>query len=468
MNYLIVEGINHKGFGVIPKAVMIDKDLTIEAKAIYAYFASYAGNGNTAFPTRNTILSHLKISKERYYKNLHLLDKLGFILINQKRDNGIYARNIYTLVTSPKKFENLTDDVSIKIKNFGLKSTGFGIIPKAVMIDPDINISAKAIYAYICCFSGNGFTAPTYPEIKAHLRIGEDTFLRHRKSLLEADYIRKHMFYSKEHKCQRLFYEIVEYPENKDTVKKQDLENQDTVELADNQQILEYPKNQDTVENIDTTTFLISPENKDTVKKQNTENQDTVNQDINITILNKKIDRLIDINKDNQNSSKFKSDKLAIEKEILSYKKITDEIANDDEKLQMAIKVITDFSLLEKCGFTGINTDFKQLLHTMFMSALHKSIRSDADILKIINQILKKHGKHGIAEVFENISLNFTTALEKGNIKSPEKYFLSCLKNELRTKNIKLAAQNENEHKTETKVNSRVAPPEFYNWLIEV
>ena len=153
MNYLIVEGINHKGFGVIPKAVMIDKDLTIEAKAIYAYFASYAGNGNTAFPTRNTILSHLKISKERYYKNLHLLDKLGFILINQNRDNGIYARNIYTLVTNPKKFENLTDDVSIKVKNFGLKSTGFGIIPKAVMIDPDINISAKAIYAYICCFS---------------------------------------------------------------------------------------------------------------------------------------------------------------------------------------------------------------------------------------------------------------------------------------------------------------------------
>lgn len=423
MNYLIVEGINHKGFGVIPKAVMIDKDLTIEAKAIYAYFASYAGNGNTAFPTRNTILSHLKISKERYYKNLHLLDKLGFILINQNRDNGIYARNIYTLVTNPKKFENLTDDVSIKVKNFGLKSTGFGIIPKAVMIDPDINISAKAIYAYICCFSGNGFTAPTYPEIKAHLRIGEDTFLRHRKLLLEADYIRKHMFYSKKHKCQRLFYEIVEYPENKDTV-----------------------------------------------KKQNPENKDTVTQDINITIFNKKIDRLIDINKDNQNFSKFKTDEFEIEKEILSHKKITDEIANDDEKLKMAIKVITDFSLLEKCGFTGINTDFKQLLHTMFVSALHKSICSDTEILKIINQILKKYGKHGIAEVFENISLNFTIALEKGNIKSPEKYFLSCLKNELRAKNIKLAVlavQNENEHKTETRVNSRVAPPEFYNWLIE-
>ena len=481
MNYLIVEGINHKGFGVIPKAVMIDKDLTIEAKAIYAYFASYAGNGNTAFPTRNTILSHLKISKERYYKNLHLLDKLGFILINQNRDNGIYARNIYTLVTNPKKFENLTDDVSIKVKNFGLKSTGFGIIPKAVMIDPDINISAKAIYAYICCFSGNGFTAPTYPEIKAHLRIGEDTFLRHRKLLLEADYIRKHMFYSKKHKCQRLFYEIVEYPENKDTVKKQNpenkdtvkkqnLENKDTVKFADNQQILEYPKNQDTVENIDTTTFLIPPENKDTVKKQNPENKDTVTQDINITIFNKKIDRLIDINKDNQNFSKFKTDEFEIEKEILSHKKITDEIANDDEKLKMAIKVITDFSLLEKCGFTGINTDFKQLLHTMFVSALHKSICSDTEILKIINQILKKYGKHGIAEVFENISLNFTIALEKGNIKSPEKYFLSCLKNELRAKNIKLAVlavQNENEHKTETRVNSRVAPPEFYNWLIE-
>jgi hypothetical protein len=45
---LRIEGIKYKGYGVLPKYVMIDPDLTIEAKGIYAYFCSYAGSGNTA------------------------------------------------------------------------------------------------------------------------------------------------------------------------------------------------------------------------------------------------------------------------------------------------------------------------------------------------------------------------------------------------------------------------------------
>ena len=50
---LLVEGINCMGYGIIPKYVMLDPDLTIEAKAIYAYFCSFAGSGNTAFPSRS-------------------------------------------------------------------------------------------------------------------------------------------------------------------------------------------------------------------------------------------------------------------------------------------------------------------------------------------------------------------------------------------------------------------------------
>lgn len=37
---LRIEGIKYKGYGVLPKYVMIDPDLTIEAKGIYAYFAA--------------------------------------------------------------------------------------------------------------------------------------------------------------------------------------------------------------------------------------------------------------------------------------------------------------------------------------------------------------------------------------------------------------------------------------------
>ncbi len=47
---LHVEGVRSRGFGIIPKLVMQDKRLTGDAKAIYAYFCSYAGAGDTAFP----------------------------------------------------------------------------------------------------------------------------------------------------------------------------------------------------------------------------------------------------------------------------------------------------------------------------------------------------------------------------------------------------------------------------------
>lgn len=63
---LKVEGINFKGFGILPKYVMLDPDLSIEAKTIYAYFCSFAGNGSATFPGRDKILSDLPMSKDAY------------------------------------------------------------------------------------------------------------------------------------------------------------------------------------------------------------------------------------------------------------------------------------------------------------------------------------------------------------------------------------------------------------------
>ena len=66
---LQVQGRMALGYGIIPKLAMQDQRLTIEAKAIYSYFCSYAGAGTTAFPGRNKILHDLKISKDRYYNH---------------------------------------------------------------------------------------------------------------------------------------------------------------------------------------------------------------------------------------------------------------------------------------------------------------------------------------------------------------------------------------------------------------
>lgn len=94
---LQVEGINSKGFGTIPKLVMQDRRLTIQAKAIYAYFCSYAGAGRTAFPSRSKILYDLDIGKKAYYRHFNLLKKHGYIKCHQERSNGRFIKNIYVL-----------------------------------------------------------------------------------------------------------------------------------------------------------------------------------------------------------------------------------------------------------------------------------------------------------------------------------------------------------------------------------
>lgn len=95
------DGINAKGFGIIAKMVMLDRKLTIEAKAIYSYFCSYAGAGNTAFPSVTKICDDLCISEDRYYRHFPLLRAYGYITVVQHKKDGQYSHNVYTLVSNP-------------------------------------------------------------------------------------------------------------------------------------------------------------------------------------------------------------------------------------------------------------------------------------------------------------------------------------------------------------------------------
>lgn len=97
---LVVTGINSKGYGLFPKLVAKDKRLSIESKAIYAYFCSYAGSGNTAFPKVPTIIDDLDIGETRYHKHLKLLTNFGYISIQKIRsEGGTFKHNVYTLNT---------------------------------------------------------------------------------------------------------------------------------------------------------------------------------------------------------------------------------------------------------------------------------------------------------------------------------------------------------------------------------
>lgn len=102
-NKLNLKGIMSEGYGVIPKKVMKDKTLTIEAKAIYAFMASYSGNGDTSYPSVEYITDFLDISRHRFNRHRKLLEEKGYISVSQERKKGSkFTHNVYTLEFIPQ------------------------------------------------------------------------------------------------------------------------------------------------------------------------------------------------------------------------------------------------------------------------------------------------------------------------------------------------------------------------------
>lgn len=109
---LKLEGVLSKGYGVIPKLVMKDTELTIEAKSIYAYLCSYAGGGDTAFPSVSLICTDLDISENRYLKHRKQLVDKGYITITRERKESGWSNNIYTIAHT------------VYLQNVGIRNVG--------------------------------------------------------------------------------------------------------------------------------------------------------------------------------------------------------------------------------------------------------------------------------------------------------------------------------------------------------
>ena len=92
-----LKGVYEQGYGMSPKLVMRDKNLSIEAKAIYAYMSSFAGSGGSAFPKVETACRDLNISKNRFLKYRKELVDYGYITIEKERKGGKFDNNVYIL-----------------------------------------------------------------------------------------------------------------------------------------------------------------------------------------------------------------------------------------------------------------------------------------------------------------------------------------------------------------------------------
>ena len=56
------------GYGLVFKRVMKDRNISIEAKALYSYLSAYAGADESSFPSVELIKHELNIGKQRYQR----------------------------------------------------------------------------------------------------------------------------------------------------------------------------------------------------------------------------------------------------------------------------------------------------------------------------------------------------------------------------------------------------------------
>lgn len=439
---LKVEGINFKGFGILPKYVMLDPDLSIEAKTIYAYFCSFAGNGSATFPGRDKILSDLPMSKDAYYKHFRQLTDQGYITVEQQggTSGAIYGKNIYTLVSNPKKFSEKPEDTKhglaySRIRFSGLKAAGFGMIPKAVMIDPRLPVKAKGVYAYFCSFTGSGNNAfPKKEKILFHLGIAEKTYYKFYKLLTELNYItavQRHI----DGRLQVNDYYLNDTPNAANAQKKtvfscstQDSKKQDTeLEIQDG-------KKQDTQ--------IQDSKKQDTNKNNSNKNNVLYNHSLNQQPAQpEQIEGARDVIRDIS---------YEVETELLKQKKLPYYFKSDPEKMIAAIHFMVEWDTFFPNGYKD---GFEQRIYNLFVEALIEmccadkpmalkgSITTYAKVIDKINQLAKFEDYYvDISEFADPARENYKRAALDQDIRNPMQYMKACIWDAMQTGSIGMYA----------------------------
>ena len=373
---LKVEGIAYKGYGIIPKAVTLNPNLTIEAKAIYAYFASFSGGGNTAFPSRCKILADLKISKDRYYKHLHLLLSAGLITIQEKKDSK-FTKNIYTIKSVPADVNSSAGHVVMG----GINCSGYGIIPKAVTTDPRLPIAAKGLYAYYASFTGSGRECtPLRNDALFHLSVSSERYSKYRDILERLGYICVSQLHHGG-KLSKVQITLLENPDvslepqrkvtvipgvnlqpsvNKDTSIPQQPENKDIL-------IVQPPENKDML--LVQSLGNESPENEGT-ENEGTENKDTNNNSITNNNFN---NNSLNITKREAQSSKTADTSNASRHPLVTVKRPVGIITLPKEEYQVLLSKFQNVNGLfdlSICALKQRNNPPKSIFHFVYELAL--------------------------------------------------------------------------------------------------
>ncbi len=97
-----IDGVNlFEYYGIIPRQIMNDKKIPLEAKGVYGYFCCYRNSksNNVIYSNLSQIKSQLGISTDtRLNKSIKVLIENGYITKEQLQNNNKYTSNIYKMI----------------------------------------------------------------------------------------------------------------------------------------------------------------------------------------------------------------------------------------------------------------------------------------------------------------------------------------------------------------------------------
>ena len=94
------------GYGIVSQLPMKDRELSIQAKGVYAYLVSCAGNDKQTYPTQEKMCYDLKIGKvDTLKKYIKQIQARGYIKIVKTKKGNLHYRNVYLIATDTSTIE---------------------------------------------------------------------------------------------------------------------------------------------------------------------------------------------------------------------------------------------------------------------------------------------------------------------------------------------------------------------------
>jgi len=94
------------GYGFIAQKLMRTKEITYQAKAIYAYLASFSGVKMECFPSVELMLKELGMTEDTFYKHLKILKTKGLVKTERIRtSNNKFKGTLYILIINESEIE---------------------------------------------------------------------------------------------------------------------------------------------------------------------------------------------------------------------------------------------------------------------------------------------------------------------------------------------------------------------------